>query len=118
MESILVGWTMLPLVLLVWSIAVLASDGRLKLFGPNLALGILAALAIAAIAFIVSYSEWSPVAGETLGWFFIPIFGYSIMLVPSALLLFVAARKRGEPTLVPKLVLCVIAAVVVLFALQ
>ena len=105
MESILVALTLSPLALLVWSVAVLASASRLKLFGPSLALGILAALAIAATSFIIGYSKWSPGAGETLGWFFIPILVYSSLLVPSALLLFVAARKRGEPTFVPKLVL-------------
>ena len=114
MKSIIVGWTYLPLALLVWCIGVLASGGRMKLFGPNLALGILAALVIAATAVILGYSEWSPVAGETLGWFFIPIIGHSVLLVPSAVLLFVAARKRGEPTLVPTLVLCVLLSYVVL----
>jgi len=108
MKAILVGWAYLPLALLVWCIGVLASGGRMKLFGPNLALGILAALVIAATAFIMGYSKWSPVAGETLGWFFIPIIGHSVLLSPSAVLLFVAARKRGEPTLVPTLVLCVL----------
>lgn len=114
MKSILWGWTMLPLVLLVWSVAVFASARRLTLLGPNLVLATLTALALAAIAFIVGYSEWSPRAGETLGWFFIPILFHSIALVPSALLLFFAARKRGEPTLVPKLVVFVLFAAVAL----
>lgn len=113
MQSVLLGWTMLPLALLVWSLVVLASAGRLNLLGPNVVLSILTALAIAAIAVIVAYSRWSPGAGETLGWFVIPILFYSLMLVPAALTLYVAAHKRGEPTLVPKLAIGILAAVVV-----